>query len=200
MHEGDKFIKKGLIVLLAVSLFFPLGIGLLGAASSQEEVETLDIIEITSTSVDQKGRNFTFPLPEWPQDPIPSDNQSITPSIPKISINRPIPFREALPRILLDQSTEKKRIPSPVKPLQAERPPYPRLAREQGWEGIVLLMLRVDEQGRVESVEVKESSGYPLLDSNAVQTVKLWTFSPAKNGNFPISSLVQLPVKFDLRQ
>ena len=181
------------------SFLMVISLGFAHSAPSQEEVETLDMIEITSTSVVQKGRTITFSLPEWPQTLTTSEKRFI-PSIPQFSPTREIPFIGTTERILLDQSQEDKKVVTPVRPLRAERPAYPRQAREKGWQGIVLLQLNIDEEGMVKHAEVKESSGYPILDSNALQTVKLWAFSPAKNGNFPVSSVVKLPIKFDLRE
>lgn len=169
------------------------------ATTGEKDVETLDMIEITGTAVEQEGRTITFPVPEWPQ-PLTPSSQRLYPSL-----SNPVRFEERTTvkpqvHLLIDSSTESKRAFYPVKPLQAERPPFPRQAREQGWQGVVLLHLAINEYGKVENATVKESSGYPLLDSTAVQTVKQWTFEPAKNGNFPVSSLVNLPIKFDLRQ
>lgn len=175
------------------------GTGLAFSAAPEEDVETLDLIEITSTAVKQERRTISFPVPVWPKTPVLSDNLlSVSPTNTIYSLERSIAVAASPP--MLDHSTEAKRVSEPVKPLRAERPPFPRQAREQGWEGVVLLHLTVNDRGAVEAATVKKSSGYPLLDSTAVQTVKQWTFAPKKNGNFPVSSIVDLPIKFDLRQ
>jgi TonB family protein len=51
-------------------------------------------------------------------------------------------------------------------------PPYPRLAQQEGEQGTVILLLTSDEAGNVLSAEVKESSGFPLLDRATVDFVK----------------------------
>jgi protein TonB len=79
------------------------------------------------------------------------------------------------------------------------RPEYPRLAREAGWEGTVVLLVEVMPDGKAGTVALHKSSGHPVLDEAAVGAVQGWRFMPAMDGNFPIMSVVQLPVRFDLK-
>ena len=59
------------------------------------------------------------------------------------------------------------------------QPPYPGIALQQGQQGTVTLLLKVDEAGIIASVEVKQSSGFPILDRSAVDFVKRhWTVAP----------------------
>ena len=48
---------------------------------------------------------------------------------------------------------------------------YPPLARRHGWEGAVRLRYDVTPQGRVINVRVLASSGHPVLDRDAEQTL-----------------------------
>jgi protein TonB len=77
-------------------------------------------------------------------------------------------------------------------------PPYPSGAREQGVEGTVLLDVRVQPDGRVGEVRLKHTSGSPLLDGAALETVKAWTFVPARRGPATVESWVEIPVRFSL--
>jgi protein TonB len=77
-------------------------------------------------------------------------------------------------------------------------PPYPRSARRQGLQGVVLLAVRVNERGRVESLHVVESSGHAVLDQAALKAVRDWRFRPARAGPLPIASTVEVPVRFTL--
>lgn len=45
---------------------------------------------------------------------------------------------------------------------------YPPVARRRGWEGDVHLTFRVTEQGAINAIHVAFSSGFTLLDDNAV--------------------------------
>ena len=51
-------------------------------------------------------------------------------------------------------------------------PPYPKIALEAGQQGTVILSLTDDDAGSVVSVEVKTSSGFPILDRATVDYIK----------------------------
>ena len=82
---------------------------------------------------------------------------------------------------------------------QNPKPTYPQEAKEKGYEGEVILRVEVLPDGRVGQVEVKNSSGYELLDRSALTAVKQWKFIPAKKGETPIPLWVNVPVKFQLQ-
>jgi protein TonB len=82
--------------------------------------------------------------------------------------------------------------------LNNPKPPYPRAARQQRQEGMVLLTLTVSADGSVAEVQVKQSSNYRLLDEAAFSTVKQWRFAPARIGNVAVSAQVEVPVRFKL--
>ena len=77
-------------------------------------------------------------------------------------------------------------------------PEYPPAAVRQHWEGTVVLRVRVLSTGRVESVEVQESSGRRILDEQASRTVMKWTFAPSKRGDTPIDGWAVVPIEFSL--
>lgn len=51
-------------------------------------------------------------------------------------------------------------------------PPYPKIALESGQQGTVILSLTGDDAGNVISVDVKTSSGFPMLDRATVDFIK----------------------------
>jgi periplasmic protein TonB len=73
------------------------------------------------------------------------------------------------------------------------KPTYPAQARRGGQTGTVLVEFTVDASGRVISAFTKSSSGWPLLDAEAVRTVRRWTF--------PAGGIMKLqrPIVFQLR-
>ena len=77
-------------------------------------------------------------------------------------------------------------------------PMYPRVAREAGWEGTVMVRVLVGSNGMPEEILIRKGSGYPILDEAAIEAVKMWQFRPAKDGNIPIKSFVDIPINFDL--
>ena len=48
---------------------------------------------------------------------------------------------------------------------------YPLVARARGWQGTVLLGLRVESNGRLENVHLERSSGYAVLDRSALNSL-----------------------------
>ncbi|GJL55751.1 MAG: hypothetical protein NPIRA02_28830 [Nitrospirales bacterium] len=78
------------------------------------------------------------------------------------------------------------------------RPVYPRVAKEEGWEGIVLLRVLVHTSGRPGKITIQKSSGHKILDDAAVEAMRQWRFAPAKDGNFVIEKHVDVPLKFGL--
>lgn len=81
----------------------------------------------------------------------------------------------------------------------ANRPPvYPHRARRLGWQGRVVVRVRVDPRGRVEAVRLGQSSGHGVLDRAALKAVRNWRFSPATRGATPVAAWVDVPVRFRL--
>ncbi|MGE4280469.1 MAG: energy transducer TonB [Magnetospirillum sp.] len=87
---------------------------------------------------------------------------------------------------------------SDVAGLDNPRPPYPTLARRRGWEGLVILMVMVNEAGMAQSVTLHRSSGHDILDQSALDTVKSWRFVPARQGGHTVPASVQVPIRFTL--
>ncbi|QWD65514.1 energy transducer TonB [Polynucleobacter sp. MWH-Aus1W21] len=82
--------------------------------------------------------------------------------------------------------------------LNNPKPPYPAISRKLREQGLVLLRACIGANGSLESLDLKQGSGYLRLDQVALQTVKQWRFIPAKKGNTPIPMCYELPVKFIL--
>ncbi len=72
-------------------------------------------------------------------------------------------------------------------------PSYPAAARRQGQTGTVVVEFTIDTSGRVISAYAKSPSKWPLLNDEAVRTVKRWKFPPG-----PVMKL-QRPIIFQLR-
>lgn len=75
---------------------------------------------------------------------------------------------------------------------------YPRLAQLRGWEGKVVLKVRVSASGKATDILVETSSGHELLDEAAIEAVRSWRFSPARRGDNPLETWVRVPVDFRL--
>lgn len=79
-------------------------------------------------------------------------------------------------------------------------PRYPQLARERGWEGVVVLAVQVGAGGEALSVGIAKSSGHGLLDASAVDAVRRWRFEPARRAGIPIAAVATVPIRFRLEE
>ena len=80
------------------------------------------------------------------------------------------------------------------------QPVYPRVAKEEGWEGVVLLKVLVQTNGVPGKITVRKSSGHSILDWAAIEAMRQWRFAPAMDGNFPVEKYLQVPLKFGLHR
>jgi len=83
--------------------------------------------------------------------------------------------------------------------LKNPRPAYPEIALRRGWEGQVLLRVRVSSDGRPTTISVVNSSGRDVLDQAAVEAVHGWTFVPARQGGEAAAGWVNVPIVFHLQ-
>jgi protein TonB len=84
--------------------------------------------------------------------------------------------------------------------LKQVTPNYPRRARSQGIEGLVLVRLIIGIDGRVEPESTRILRSVPELDAAAIAAVTQWRFSPAigRQGQ-PVRVIVEIPVQFSLK-
>lgn len=76
---------------------------------------------------------------------------------------------------------------------------YPRLARQRGWQGRVVLAFRIDADGHIDGVRVRKSSGRAILDETAVESLRSIERLPGMaehlgSGSFDLT----LPVTYQL--
>ncbi|MGB2887989.1 MAG: energy transducer TonB [Candidatus Acidiferrales bacterium] len=74
-------------------------------------------------------------------------------------------------------------------------PPYPPEVRKAGVEGVLVLSITVDSEGKVTDAQVVKSLG-PALDAAALDTVRTWRFKVSPNGkpaSFPVRFSFTLP-------
>jgi protein TonB len=64
-------------------------------------------------------------------------------------------------------------------------PHYPAAALRNHYQGTAVIEFVVDASGKLVSVKLQKSSGIPVLDEEALDTVKTrWHFAPGKPGYF----------------
>lgn len=71
---------------------------------------------------------------------------------------------------------------------------YPAIARRRGWNGKVEVAFLITTDGRVDDLRIQTSSGYPLLDEQALEAVRRAApFAPPRT-----AALLVMPVTFQL--
>jgi protein TonB len=111
-----------------------------------------------------------------------------------LACNRRNPDSVRLP----DDSQARQDDDAPVM-VNAESPvEYPAALYTRGIEGNVLLRLHVDSAGNVapDSTVLAESSGYPALDTAALEAVSKFRFAPALRDGAPVPATFLQPVHF----
>jgi TonB family protein len=71
---------------------------------------------------------------------------------------------------------------------------YPPAARKNGWAGTVKVSFVVNEDGSVKNVKIHVSSGFEMLDHNAVETIKRCSPFPKP----PCMVEIIMPIKYRL--
>jgi periplasmic protein TonB len=77
---------------------------------------------------------------------------------------------------------------------------YPSSAKIASQEGRPLIKVCISANGKLESADVAESSGFPALDEAAVRLAKASRFKAATEEGKAIQSCANLPIKFSLKK
>ena len=85
--------------------------------------------------------------------------------------------------------------------MSAEKPlpTYPKVARQKGWQGTVLLKVTVQEEGKPSEILIEQTSGFELLDQAAIKSVKNWKFRGLHSGKLALPYSLLIPIQFVLK-
>ena len=83
--------------------------------------------------------------------------------------------------------------------LKQTPPRYPRRALRLNQEGLVKLHVLISPKGLPTETKVSKSSGYPLLDREALRAVKSWVFHPEQVNGKLKAVWAEVPVRFKIR-
>jgi protein TonB len=87
--------------------------------------------------------------------------------------------------------------PRPLQPIDAQAV-YPLGARLRGEEGSVHIFVRIGADGRIDDLEIRESSGFTALDRAAERAVRRTRFEPATRSNRPVPGDLTITIRFSL--
>jgi protein TonB len=140
--------------------------------------------------------------------------------VPPASLDLPTPpadagvpggVDEGVPGAIVGGVIEKVSVSEPASPalrvggaikeprkLKNVAPVYPDVAARGMVEGIVILEIAIEPNGRVDDVRVLRS--IPLLDAAAVAAARQWVFAPTLYRGVPVSVTMTVSVRFSLTQ
>jgi protein TonB len=78
-------------------------------------------------------------------------------------------------------------------------PVYPSASRRDGEQGRGVFRVLVDENGKPQDVQVMTSTGFPRLDTAALEAIRKWAFSPAMQNGQKVKSWTRVQVAFQLQ-
>jgi TonB family protein len=91
-----------------------------------------------------------------------------------------------------------QRVTKEMKPPKATKSPdpdYPQIPADAEPNGVVVMLVGINDKGRVDLVHVLRASN-DAFQTSAVSTVKTWKFSPAKKDGKPVPVKVTVEMKF----
>ena len=84
--------------------------------------------------------------------------------------------------------------------LEQVKPDYPREARWERVEGLVVLRVIIGLDGRIERASTKVVRSVPQLDAAAIAAIAQWRFTPAiDHSGRVVRVAIEVPVRFTLR-
>ena len=78
-------------------------------------------------------------------------------------------------------------------------PDYPAQSSRRNEQGKTILLVELDELGRVANVAIKKTSGFSRLDKAAIAAVKTWRCTPAKRNGVAVHAVALQPFNFILK-
>lgn len=83
--------------------------------------------------------------------------------------------------------------PVPIEQVPAE---YPESAEEAGLTGTVVILITIDENGKVTAAREKSCEAPTILCEAAVVAARKWTFKPATRYGQPVKAVIAVPFRF----
>ena len=131
--------------------------------NDQEQPDTPQVVVVTLNAP-----SIDFSVPTIGNLLVPN---AIAKAPPAASLQQPVAPLHNLPTVLNTTGNAGAR----------PQPPYPKIALEQAQQGSVMLRMTVDDAGLIKTIEVAQSSGFPVLDHSALEFVKRhWSVPPDK--------------------
>lgn len=199
------------VQLLALPLFWSLGAQAL--ARKEPHVVAVNLTQVQAPPPAEQPEAEPEAEPEQLQDTVTPQPQpvEVTPPRPAIVLAasapepaktpvtdpRPVPAPAAAPAASAAPGMVSADI-NGIRLLSGQPPRYPVESRRKKEEGTVRLRVMLGTDGKVETISVASSSGFPRLDKAALDAVRRWRWTPTLRGGEPVKVLGELEFPFVL--
>ncbi len=186
--------EKALILSLAIHLFIFLTYTEV-EVKPYETIAKQVVVEVQDIPETQQLKKL--PPPPRPAVPIESESEDLPEDVTiettdlRVDVAPPPP-----PPPMADEFVA---YDTPPKLIRLVKPKYPDIARKAGIEGMVILKILVDVDGKVIDARVLKSLGNVGCDEAAVKAAKKCLFEPALQRDKPVKVWVSYPVRFILK-
>ena len=165
----------------------------------------IELEEIPETRQERKP-----PPPPRPAVPIATDDTNVpddvTIEITDLDLDLddlvpPAPLEDVEEEVELEEEEEEVvdiwSVETPPKETKTVVPEYPEIARKAGLTGLIVVVVQLDKQGKVE--KILQVIGEPkVFHESAKAAAKQWEFTSAIQNDKPVRVRVQIPFKFQL--
>ena len=187
--------KKGPVGIAVVGLHLLLiyaVAGSLGIVKLPEFAKPMEAVIIDSPQEQHEPVKVVKPDLETPKVETPP----IEDTIPEIEV----PTDEPAPNAITAETSPSTPVAETANMTVSKRvdPLYPPTSRRNGEQGMGMYRVLVDEKGHPTDVQVLKSSGFPRLDTAAMEAIRKWAFKPAVQNSQPVQSWTRVQVAFQL--
>jgi len=128
--------------------------------------------------------------------PKPEAGNPVPPAVAKTAVHHSAPAAEERPTPEKAQQRYLKEHFTYIRDLITRQLAYPPMARKMRWSGKVIVAFVIAEDGTVHNLRVVDSSGFPILDRSAAETVRNVAPFPKP----PVRAEIVVPINFRMMQ
>ncbi len=146
------------------------------------------------------------PPPPRPAVPIETESEDVPDDVTiestdldfdDVVLDLPPPPSEIADQAMEDEPIEVWAVEEKPKAITRVVPKYPLFAQKAGIEGTVLIRILLGKDGRVK--EARVMNGKEILRESALEAVKQYVFTPARQNDRPVQVWMAIPIRFRLR-
>ena len=220
-----RHLLPALLLSLALHLLFGYGLNVYGNGPATAKVPTRLTLRLARPprpvelqQPQPPGQNPAVALPVAPiersplalpvgkQDPAPAPGATVdTPEVPVSSPDAPVALPEAplpqMPTLGLIEMPDLRYLPADevdmvARPVSAVAPNFPLKLQDSNLSGMVIIRLKIDENGVVVSGEIEYAEPEGLFDQSALVPFIQARYSPAQKNGLPVRSEKRIEIIF----